>query len=301
MNYLNYLKTEHIINMMLTLHSDYQEQMRSIVDVMLTSEWEAIITISQKNSVKTKDIQKKLHKLRVLYELNKGRNNELMLWEKMKSLTEMIEKLTRQRVAASTVNQCMKNQLKRLKKITSKLEKEFMKKREHVDSWAKRASVKSTTLFENHLVFNVDISLSVWNHCEKFKVKIFIKEKKEVKRIMMTTMKNIVRWAREIDVDETLSTRKNIKTMKRWSRLLIFQVKMKSSKRTLKKNDFWIKEISLNICLREVSFEVVIHEIKIEEMFKNIEKKEMRALIKINKDIHSKMIIKKIEWLTKKS
>jgi formiminotetrahydrofolate cyclodeaminase len=52
----------------------------------------------------------------------------------MKSLTEMIEKLTRQRVAASTVNQCMKNQLKRLKKITSKLEKEFMKKREHVDS-----------------------------------------------------------------------------------------------------------------------------------------------------------------------
>jgi len=28
----------------------------------------------------------------------------------------------------------MKNQLKRLKKITSRLEKEFVKKREHVDS-----------------------------------------------------------------------------------------------------------------------------------------------------------------------
>jgi len=52
----------------------------------------------------------------------------------MKSLTEMIEKLTHQRVAASTVNQRMKNQLKRLKKITSKLEKKFMKKREHVDN-----------------------------------------------------------------------------------------------------------------------------------------------------------------------
>ncbi len=76
---------------------------------------------------------------------------------------------------------------------------------------------------------------------------------------------------------------------------------MKSSKRTLKKNDFWIKEISLNICLHEVSFEVVIHEIKIEEMFKNIEKKEMKALIKINKNIYSEMMIKKIEWLTKKS
>jgi len=39
----------------------------------------------------------------------------------------------------------------------------------------------------------------------------------------------------------------------------------------------------------------VIHEIKVEEMFKNIEKKEMRILIKINKDIHSEMMIKKIE------
>ncbi len=215
MNYLNYLETKHIINMMLMLHSDHQKQMRSIIDVMSMSERKVIIIISQKNSVKTKDIQKKLHKLRVLYELNKRRNNELMLWKKMKSLTEMIEKLTCQRVAALTINQRMKNQLKRLKKIMSRLEKEFMKKREHVDSWAKRASVKSMTSFESHLVFNVDISSSVQNHCEKFEVKIFIKEKEEIKRIMMTTTKNIVRWAREIDVDKMLLTRKNIKMMKR--------------------------------------------------------------------------------------
>jgi len=48
-------------------------------------------------------------------------------------------------------------------------------------------------LFESHLVFNVDISLSVQNHCEKFEVKIFIKEKEKVKRIMTTTTKNIMR------------------------------------------------------------------------------------------------------------
>ncbi len=45
MNYLNYLKTEHIIDMMFTLHSDHQKQMRSIVDMMLMSERETIITI----------------------------------------------------------------------------------------------------------------------------------------------------------------------------------------------------------------------------------------------------------------
>ncbi len=193
MNYLNYLKTEHIIDMMFMLHSDHQEQMRSIINMMSTSEQETIITILQKNSIKTKNIQKKLHKLQVLYEFNEHRNNELMLWRKMRSLTEMIEKLTCQRVIASTINHHMKNQLKRLKKIMSKLEKKFMKKRKHVDSWMKKVSMKSTTSFESYFVFNVNISSSMQNHCKKFEVKIFIKEKEEVKRIMITIMKNIVR------------------------------------------------------------------------------------------------------------
>ena len=57
----------------------------------------------------------------------------------------------------------------------------------------KRASVKSMTSFESHLMFNVDISLLMQNHCEKFEVKIFIKEKEKIKKIMITTMKNIVK------------------------------------------------------------------------------------------------------------
>ncbi len=195
----------------------------------------------------------------------------------------------------------MKNQLKRLKKIMSRLEKKFMKKKKHVDSWVKKVSVKSTTSFESHFMFNVNISLLMQNHCKKFEVKIFIKEKEEIKRIMITTTKNIVRWARKIDVDKMLLTHKNIETMKRWLKLLIFQIKIKNNKRTLKKNDFWIKKILLNACLHEISFKVVIHKIRIKEMFKNIKKKEMRMLIKINKNIHSEMMIEKIEWLTKKN
>jgi len=65
--------------MMLALHPDRQGQMRSVVDATLTNKRETIIATLQKNSVKAKDIQKKLHKLRVLYELNERRNNELML------------------------------------------------------------------------------------------------------------------------------------------------------------------------------------------------------------------------------
>ncbi len=88
---------------------------------------------------------------------------------------------------------------------------------------------------------------------------------------------------------------------KKWSNLLIFLVKMKDSKRILKKNDFWIKEISLNASLYKVNFKIVIHEIKIKEMFKDIKKKKMKMLIKINKDIYLKMIVEKVEWLTKNS
>ncbi len=193
----------------------------------------------------------------------------------------------------------MKNQLKKLKKITSRLEKKFTKKKRCVDNWAKRANKKSTTSFESHLIFNVDIASSVQNHCKKFKIKIFIKEKKKIKRIITTKTENIVRWAKEIDVDEMLLIHKNIETMKRWSNLLIFWVKIKDSKKILKKNDFWIKKISLNASLHEVSFKIVIHEIKIEEMSKDIEKKRAKALIKINKDIHLKMMIEKVKWLTK--
>ncbi len=128
MNYLNYLETEHIIDMMLVLYSDCQRQMKSIINMTSMSEQKVIIIILQKNSVKMKDIQKKLHKLQVLYELNERRNNELMLWKEMKSLTKMIEKLTRQCVAASTINQRIKNQLKRLKKIMSRFKKSSWKR-----------------------------------------------------------------------------------------------------------------------------------------------------------------------------
>ncbi len=67
----------------------------------------------------------------------------------------------------------------------------------------------------------------------------------------------------------------------------------------MKKNDFWIKEISLNISLHEVNFKIIIHEIKVEEMFKDIKKKKIKALIKINKDIYLKIMIEKVEWFTK--
>jgi len=52
---------------------------------------------------------------------------------------------------------------------------------------------KSTISFENHLVLSINITSSMQNHYKKFKIKIFIKKKKKIKRIMMITTENIVK------------------------------------------------------------------------------------------------------------
>jgi len=65
--------------MMLTLHSDHQKQMMSIINVTSMNERKINIAILQKNSIKTKNIHKKLNKLQVFYEFNECKNNELML------------------------------------------------------------------------------------------------------------------------------------------------------------------------------------------------------------------------------
>jgi len=52
---------------------------------------------------------------------------------------------------------------------------------------------KLTTSFESHLVLSVDVASSMQNHCKKFEIKIFVKEKEKIKRIMMITTENIVK------------------------------------------------------------------------------------------------------------
>jgi len=52
---------------------------------------------------------------------------------------------------------------------------------------------KLIMLFENHLVLSIDIASSMQNHCNKFEIKIFVKEKEKIKKIMMITTENIMK------------------------------------------------------------------------------------------------------------
>jgi hypothetical protein len=259
------------------------------------------IATSQKDLINAENIHEELNDLRILYGPNGRRNHGLVPWEEMGRLTEMIQKLTRQRVAASTMNRRMEDQLERLEKVTSRLEKESAKEEERVNSWARRVSEELTTPFRSHPVSSVGVAPPVRNLCEEFEVKVFIKGEEEVERIMAATTEDIVRWARGIDVDDTLPARKDIEAMKRRPGLLVFQVKTEDSKKILEENDFWTKEVSPNASLRGASFGVVVHGIRVEGMPKDIEKEGAKTLTKFNKGIHPEVTIEKVEWLTKDS
>jgi len=149
--------------------------------------------------------------------------------------------LTNQRIVLLTLNKRIKNQLKKLKKIINKLEKELVKNKKRINNWAKKANKKLIILFRSYLSLNVNIALLMQNFYKKFEVKIFIRSKEKIKRIITTTTKNIVNWTKKINVNETLLARKNIEIIKRRLRLLVFKIKIKNNKKILKKKTFELK------------------------------------------------------------
>ena len=93
-------------------------------------------------------------------------------------------------------------------------------------------------LARNFLNKNANTTLLVRNLREEFEVKIYIKREKKIKRIIIATTNNIINRARNIDVEATLSIRKNIIIVKRQFDIVMFRIKTKKSKRILKKNNF---------------------------------------------------------------
>ena len=84
----------------------------------------------------------------------------------------------------------------------------------------------------------VDTILSIQSFREKFEVRIYIKREKKIKKIIIATTNNIIKKVHNIDVEATLLVRKNIIIVKKQFDIVIFRVKIKKSKRILKKTIF---------------------------------------------------------------
>ena len=103
----------------------------------------------------------------------------------------------------------------------------------------------------------------------------------------------------ELNIENTLTTRKNIVKIRRFKRLMIFRIIFEENKRILKFNDFWIKNVVSTTTLRRERFEIIIHEIKIKNMFKNIKKEKTKMMKKTDEIMHSKLQIKSVKWFAK--
>ena len=142
---------------------------------------------------------------------------------------------------------------------------------------------------------NVRRILLVQSLCKKFKIKIYIKKKKKIKKIITITTNNRINRIRETNTKATLSIYKNIIAIKRRLDFVIFQLKIKESKRILKKNNFWTKEILSNASLREINFEIIIYKVRVASISKNIKKNDAKTFIKVNNCIYSKVTINNIK------
>ena len=80
---------------------------------------------------------------------------------------------------------------------------------------------------------------------------------------------------------------------------MIFKVIFEESKKILKLNDFWIKDVAITTIFRRERFKMMIHEIKVKSMFQNIKNENAKVIKKIDEIMHSKLQIKSVKWLVK--
>ncbi len=142
---------------------------------------------------------------------------------------------------------------------------------------------------------NTHVTPSIQSLRKKFEIKIYIKKKEKIKRIITTTINYIIDQTCKTNTKTIFLIRKNIIAIRRRFDLIIFWIKIKESKRILKKNNFWTKKILSNANLRKISFEIIIYNVKIESISKIIEKNNAKTFIKINNCIYSKVTINKIK------
>ena len=91
------------------------------------------------------------------------------------------------------------------------------------------------------------------------------------------------------NIESTLTARKNIVKIRKFKKLMIFKIIFEKSKKILKFNDFWIKDVVSTTTLRREKSEIIIHEIKVKNMFQDIKNEEIKMMKKINEVMHLKL------------
>ena len=121
----------------------------------------------------------------------------------------------------------------------------------------------------------------------KMRLITWIKEKQEIKRMQKMNAAKMIALTRKSNIENTLIARKNILKIRKFKKLMIFKVIFEESKKILKFNNFWIRDVVSTAILRREKFKLIIYEIKIKNMFQDIE------------IMHSRLQVKSVKWFTK--
>ena len=194
----------------------------------------------------------------------------MTLWMTLTKLFVLIKNATRYECEneAKESSDDWKKQITKLKKITKKLkriaEKTINTTEENI--WTKIAFKSADVAFSTLSMLAINAS-SKQRLNKKMKLIIWIKENQEMKKMQKMSAAKIIALTRELNIMNTLFARKNIVEVKRFKRLMIFKIVFEESKKILKSNDFWIKNVAITTTFKRERFEIMIHKIKVKNMF----------------------------------
>ena len=254
--------------MQLAIHSNRRDVMNAAGATSVSSQNAFDAFSTNFIQIKTK-LNKKIDKIKELYESKKKNLSEMMSWTIMIRFFDMMKHATRQDCAnvTKTTNECFKNQITRLKKMIKKLKRMIEKTKDTIDEniWAKITIRQSTIAISTLFLRKINV-LSKQKLNKEMKLMTWIKKEQEMKRVQKMNAAEMIVLTYKSNIENTLTARKNIVKIKKYKKLMIFRIIFEESKKILKFNDFWIKNVVLTAALRREKSEVIIYEIKVKNM-----------------------------------
>ena len=283
--------------MQLAIHSNRQNVM-NVVDATSISNQNAFDASSRNFAqIKTK-LNTKMNKIKKFYESKEKNLSKMISWTMMTKFFDKIRDATRHECANETkkMNDCVEKQITRLKKMIKKLKRMIEKTKNTIEEsiWTKMTVKQSKIAISTFFLREINV-FSKRKSNKEMKLMTWIKKEQEIKRMQRMSATEMITLTCESNIKNTLIVRKNIVEIKRFKKLMIFKIIFEESKKILKFNDFWIRDVVSTTILRREKSEIIIHEIKVKNMFQNIKNNETKMMKKIDEIMHSRLQIKSVK------
>ena len=269
---------------------------RDEVDAKSTSDVN-MIEMKKKRSDNDKTMKDLRAKIILIAELYEFRTKEMM------SVLDQLIKTSRV-TRANDVSSMFKSTktIKKLKEMTTRLKKIAKKKKtyqEKNNTWATIARRRIAMI-----KFDVNATkTSTLSSKKELKIAMKMIEQKKIQMTQKMTSKKIVKKARDTSAKQ--SSRKNILTARcHFEEIIVLKINNEKSRKALKSNEEWTKEICEKTNLKRQMNVVIVHDIRVKNILnqnEKWEKKTIKALKKMNATFHSNLKIENIRWISKKN